>query len=515
MALCKEGVVALAKTGTGKVFFDRNYEVGEVDKRIYSSFIEHMERVVYEGIYEPGHPLADDDGFRTDIIDLVREMQIPLIRYPGGNFLSGYNWEDGIGPVDKRPVRLDLAWIAEETNKVGTDEFIRWAKKADTEVNMAVNLGTRDADAARNLVEYCNYPSGTYWSDLRIKNGAKEPYAIKTWCLGNEMDGHWQIGRKTATEYGRIALEAGKLMKLVDKRIELVLCGSSNAKMQTYPAWDMEVLETAYDVADYISLHNYFSIVGTTIKDFLAYGVEMQEQIRTIIAVCDCAKAKTRSKKTVNLSYDEWGIWNVEERENRNKWTFDWDMKNAISEGSYSFADALLTGSIMMTLLNNCDRVSIACQAQLVNHLSLINCAKGGRSWKQTIFYPFKHTSVYGRGTALRPVVESPTYGTEAWGQVPVLETAAVINEEKREFTIFILNRDTESAVETNFVLRGFEKLTPTEHIVYTNDDLMAVNSLDAPENIVPHTVKAPAMEGENMSVTLQSGSWNVIRMEF
>jgi len=474
-----------------------------------------MERVVYEGIYEPDHPLADEDGFRTDIIDLVKEMRIPLIRYPGGNFLSGYNWEDGIGPIENRPVRLDLAWIAEESNKVGTDEFMRWAKKADTAVNMAVNLGTRGADAARNLVEYCNYPSGTYWSDLRIKNGSKDPYAIKTWCLGNEMDGHWQIGRKTPNEYGRIALESGKLMKLVDKRIELVLCGSSNDSMPTFPSWDLEVLETAYDVTDFISLHTYYSQVGTTMKDYLACGLDMDEQIRTIVATCDYVKSKVRSKKTVNLSFDEWGIWSIEERANRDKWSFDWDMKNAISEGSYNFADALLTGSIMMTLINNSDRVSIACQAQLVNHLSLINCAKGGNAWKQTIFYPFMHTSIYGRGTALRSVVSSPMQSTEARREVPVLETAAVICEETRQLSIFILNRDTESAVATDFTLRGFEKLTPIEHIVYSNEDLMAVNSLETPENIVPHNVGVPDINNENMNILLKKGSWNVIRLKF
>lgn len=505
----------MAKLQNAKVYLDREYEVGKVDKRIYSSFIEHMERVVYEGIYEPGHALADDDGFRTDIIDLVKEMQIPMFRYPGGNFLSGYNWEDGVGPVDQRPVRLDLAWIAEESNKIGTDEFMKWAKKANTDVNMAVNLGTRGADAARNLVEYCNYSKGTYWSDMRIKNGAKEPYAIKTWCLGNEVDGHWQICHKTPNEYGRLALEAGKLMKLVDKRIELVLCGSSNTTINTYPSWDLEVLDTAYDVADYISLHNYFSIVDNTMPDYLASGIEMDEQIKTIISACNCIKTKQRSTKDVHLSFDEWGIWSEDERASRNKWKFDWSDKNAISEGSYDFADALLTGSMMMTFINNADRVKIACQAQLVNHLSLINCAKNGRSWKQTIFYPFLHTSLYGRGTALRPVVKSPTYSCESRSEVPMLEAASVINEEKRELTVFILNRDTECAVETDFVLRGFEQLKPIEQIVYHCDNLKEKNSLDKPENIVPHTVNAPEVNGEKMSVTLQSGSWNVIRMQY
>lgn len=192
---------------------DKEYIIGEVDKRMYGSFIEHMGRAVYEGIYEPGHPKADKDGFRTDVQELIKELQVPFIRYPGGNFLSGYNWEDGVGPVKNRPRRLDLAWQTTETNEVGTNEFLTWAKKVNAEVNMAVNLGTRGIDAARNLVEYCNHPEGSYWSDLRKSHGYEKPYGIKTWCLGNEMDGPWQIGHKTAHEYGRLAAETAKVMK--------------------------------------------------------------------------------------------------------------------------------------------------------------------------------------------------------------------------------------------------------------------------------------------------------------
>ena len=495
------------------LYIDKEFTVGKIDNRIYGSFIEHMERVVYEGIYEPSHPLSDELGFRKDILELVKEMQIPIFRYPGGNFLSGYNWEDGVGPVEKRPVKMDLAWIAYDNNRIGLNEFMQWAKRADTDVNMAVNLGTRGADEARNLVEYCNHKGGSYWSDLRKSHGVKEPYKIKTWCLGNEMDGPWQICTKTAVEYGRLALETGKLMKLTDKSIELVACGSSNDKLETYPEWDATVLDYVYPVADYISLHNYYTVAGESTPTFLAHGMDMDRQIKTIISTCDYVKAKKKSNKTINLSFDEWGIWNEEEKANRAKWTYDWEDANAISEGSYTFEDALLTGSIMMTLINNSDRVKIACQAQLVNHLSLINCAKGGRAWKQTIFYPFLHASLYGRGTALVTKIKCSVYETKEQGIVDTIHSAAVHNEEKGELVLFLLNRDVQNDVVLDCRLCGFSDYRPIEHIAYENDDLKAVNTLEK-DNIVPIVKKDFSKEDGSVKVQLSKASWNVLRLK-
>jgi len=230
-----------------KMIINKDFEIDKVDPRIYGSFVEHLGRCVYEGIYEPGHKTANAQGFRGDVKALVKELNTTIIRYPGGNFVSGYNWEDGIGPKALRPKRLDLAWKTMETNAVGLHEFVTWAKETNIEINMAVNLGTRGVEAARNIVEYCNHPSGSYWSDLRIKNGAKEPFKIKTWCLGNEMDGPWQIGAKTAEEYGRIAAEAAKAMKWTDESIELVACGSSSSQMPTFASWEATILEHTYE----------------------------------------------------------------------------------------------------------------------------------------------------------------------------------------------------------------------------------------------------------------------------
>jgi len=495
------------------VTLDRDFVIGEVDKRIFGSFIEHMERVVYGGIYEPGHPLADEDGFRRDIIALVREMDIPFVRYPGGNFVSGYNWLDGIGPVEQRPKRLELAWIAVETNRVGVNEFMSWSRKAGTEVNMAVNLGTQGVDSARHLVEYCNHPGGSTWSDLRKSHGHADPYGIRTWCLGNEMDGPWQISNRSGDEYGRIASQAGKVMKKVDPRIELVACGSSNDRIASYPEWDSVVLDYTYDIADYISLHVYYSGVGTDSRTYLARALDMDRQIKTIAATCDYVKAKKRSKKTLYLSFDEWGLWSEQERANRDRWTWRWEDANAVSEGMYSFEDALVAGSMLLTLLNNADRVKIACQAQLVNHLSLINCAEGGRSWRQTIFYPFKHTSLYGRGTALRPVVDSPSYETKDYGSVPLLDIAAVLKADGGELTLFAVNRDLEKPLMMEALLRGFGKYRLAEHIVYESADLKAGNNLHNPDRVVPHAGRGCAVEGERVKAALPRASWNVIRL--
>lgn len=500
--------------GKAKLTLDAAFQIGEIDSRIYGSFIEHMERVVYGGIYEPDHPLANEEGFRKDIIDLTRELGIPFVRYPGGNFLSGYNWEDGVGPKELRPVRKDLAWCAYETNQVGIHEFMSWLEKVGAQCNMAVNLGTRGIDAARNLVEYCNGDGTSTYAQMRVKNGHKAPYKIKTWCLGNEMDGDWQIGHKTAEEYGRLAHEAAKLMKKTDPDIELVACGSSNCTINTYPSWDLTVLDHVYELVEYISLHAYYSIDQNTMPNFLASSIDMAHQIEAIIATADHVKAKHRGKKDIYLSFDEWGLWNLEERKNRDAWTYRWEDANAISEGSYTFADALVTGSIMNTLINHCDRVKIACQAQLVNHLSLFNCVKGGHAWRQTIFFPFLHASRYGRGTALRTALQCDSYEDEKLGTVPMLDVSAVLSENKNEISIFIMNRELTQNIEFTCALNNFEgNYVPIEHIAYEGYALDATNSAKS-ENVVPVTRSDIIVDSNTITVNLPASSWHVLRLK-
>ena len=293
---------------TAEMHIEKDFEISRTDDRLFSSFLEHLGRAIYSGIYEPGHPEADENGFRKDVLALVRELHVDSVRYPGGNFLSGYDWKDGIGPKEQRPRRLDLAWKTIESNQFGIDEFYDWSCKAGTKIMAGVNMGTGTPKEAGQLVEYCNFPGGTYWSDLRAKNGHKDPMRIKLWCIGNEMDGKWQICHLNADDYGKKARETAKIMKWVDPGIELVVCGSAGRDMPTFPEWDRKVMEYTYDNADYLSMHRYYENHGNNL-DFLASFVDMDQFIRTLIATADYVKAEKRGKKDFNFSFDEWNVW--------------------------------------------------------------------------------------------------------------------------------------------------------------------------------------------------------------
>lgn len=491
---------------------NKNRLVSEIDKRIYGSFVEHLGRAVYEGIYEPDHPTANELGFRQDVIEAVSELNVPLVRYPGGNFVSGYNWEDGIGPREDRPKRLDLAWKSVETNEVGVHEFVDWAKQANTEVNMAVNLGTRGVDAARNLLEYSNHPGGTYWSDLRKENGAEEPFNIKTWCLGNEMDGPWQIGAKTADEYGRLAQETAKAMKLVDDSIELVLCGSSSNKMPTFGEWEYTVLEHAYEHVDYLSLHLYWENFDNDLPNYLAKSIHMDRFIKDVVAICDAVKAKKGSDKTINLSFDEWNVWYHSKDADAKR--EPWDIAPPLLEDIYNFEDALLVGCGLITLLNNSDRVKIACLAQLVNVIAPIMTVKDGEVWKQPIFYPFMQASNHGRGHVLDLQLESPTYDTKEFKDVPYLESTAVVNEEKNEVILFAVNRSESEELSIDVDLEGFNNLKVIESTELTGYDVKMTlekdhEAMEIKENT---TFKSDDM---NVSGTFKPLSWNMVRLSF
>lgn len=493
-----------------RMIVDKDFKISEIDNRIYGSFIEHLGRAVYGGIYEPDHPLADEQGFRKDVIELVKELQVPIVRYPGGNMVSGYNWEDGVGPREERPTRLELAWRVLESNHVGTNEFVDWARKVDSEVMMAVNLGTRGIDAARNMVEYCNHPGGTYWSDLRKKHGYEAPHKIRTWCLGNEMDGPWQIGHKTAEEYGRLALETAKVMRLVDPDIELVSCGSSSSHMPTFPEWEATTLEHTYDAVDYISLHQYYGNRDNDTPNYLAQSMEMDRFIHTVIATCDYIKAKKRSKKTLMLSFDEWNVWyhsNAADREIE-----PWSVAPPQLEDIYNFEDAILVGCLLITMLKRSDRVKMACMAQLVNVIAPIMTENGGAAWKQSIFYPYMHASVYGRGIALNPVISSPRYDSKDFTDVPYLESTAVYNEENEELVIFAVNRHLEQSLPLECDVRSFAGFEVIEHTVLENDDLKAVNTAQQ-QTVQPHANGDAKVDDGVVHTRLSKLSWNVIRL--
>ena len=499
---------------TAKMIIDKDFKVSKVDDRIYGSFIEHLGRAVYDGLYQPGNPLSDGEGFRTDVIDLVKELNVPIIRYPGGNFVSNFFWEDSVGPVDKRPGRRELAWRSLETNQVGVNEFARWADKVNSKMMMAVNLGTRGIADACNLLEYCNHPKGTKYSDLRISHGVKDPHNVKVWCLGNEMDGPWQLGHKTMEEYGRLAEETAKAMKLIDPSIELVSCGSSALDMPTFPRWESKTLECTYDHVDYVSMHQYYGNRDGDSADFLACSDDMDEFIRTVIATCDYVKAKKRGRKNINISFDEWNVWfHSNAADDDITENHPWQVAPPMLEDIYTFEDSLLVGLMLITLLKHADRVKIACLAQLVNVIApIMTDAGGGAAWKQTIFYPFMHASKYGRGVVLMPMLSTDTHDTSKHDHVTDVDSVAVYNEEKEELTIFAVNRTLDADIELTTDMRGMEGYKVTEHIVLENSDLKAVNCAGG-QHVLPKTVERSKMDGGIMTSMLHKASWNVIRL--
>lgn len=484
----------------------------EIDPRLYGSFIEHLGRAVYTGIYEPGHAEADETGLRRDVASLIRDLDIPIVRYPGGNFVSGYRWEDGVGPKELRPRRLDLAWRTVETNQFGLDEFMSWCRIANTAPMMAVNLGTRGIQEAMDVLEYCNHPSGTALSDMRIRNGRKDPYNIRVWCLGNEMDGPWQTGHKTAREYGRLAAETARAMRVFDKSLELVVCGSSHRAMPTFAQWEHEVLEETYDDVDFLSQHAYLAesaFRGDV--DYLASPLVIEAQIREAIATCDFVKAKLRKRKTMMISFDEWNVWD-QSAKCRNDIT-PWGIAPPQLEQAYTMKDALVFGGILLVLMRNSDRVRMACLAQLVNVIAPIMTQPGGPAWRQTIFYPLIHASRFGRGHVLQSFLKSSTQEHTEWGQVNDVDAVVTAEPETGVVTVFALNRSLTEDIPFNIQLddgnwRGFS------HRILQHDDLEAVNSAENPDKVVPRENCAPVLGGRAFEVTLPRASWNVFRIE-
>lgn len=508
----------------------KDFISGKTDDRLFGSFVEHMGATVYNGIFEPGHGEADENGFRRDVLALIRELGLSVIRYPGGNFTSGYNWEDTVGPLKERPTRLELAWKAIEPNTFGLNEFMKWISMVPAEPIMTINLGTRGVDAARNIVEYCNYEKGSYYSDLRRSHGVEEPYKIKTWCLGNELDGPWQIGAKSAEEYGRLAFEAGKVMKWVDPEIELVAVGSSNTRMAGYPEWDRKVLMETYEIADYIALHQYIdhhlifnevtprsfyeggeeSVLLDT-PDFLARSIHVDRQINSIVAACDYVKAVKRSKRTMYLSFDEWNSIAIKKHKDMDY--TEWEIGSPYDCGAHSMEEALSFASIMMSILRRADRIKIACQSLLVNTGPMIVAQKNGVSWRNTIFYPFMHMSLYGRGNVLTNVIESPVYSSREFSEVPVIDSLAVYNGEKNELTYFAVNRSSEP-VNIEIDVRDFGQVELIDHITMQDTDINSANTADNPNRVVPKQAQGTQINAGRIESTLQGYSWNVIRMK-
>jgi alpha-N-arabinofuranosidase len=502
---------------TARITIDRDFTIGDVPRRLFGSFVEHMGRCVYTGIFEPGHPQADSRGFRRDVLELVRELGPTVVRYPGGNFVSGYLWEDGVGPVEQRPRRLDGAWHTVESNAFGLHEFVEWAREADVEVMEAVNLGTRGVEEARALVEYANHPNGTYWSDLRRKNGAADPFDIKLWCLGNELDGPWQIGGKTAHEYGRLAQETAKAMRFVDPSIELVAVGSSNRQMPTFGTWEHTVLTHAYDEVDYVSMHAYYQEHDGDAASFLAEAVDMDAFIEGVIATVDAVKAAGKHTKQVDISFDEWNVWyqsGLETEDQPHLVAQQWREHPRLIEDTYNVTDAVVVGTFLHSLLRHGDRVKIANQAQLVNVIAPIRSEEDGPAWRQSIFWPFARIAQHARGRILRLAIESTQVSTTRYGDVDVVDAAATWDEENGTVALFLANRSLDEQSDVTVDLRGLGGASIRSAEVLTvpeGGDRSAANLVDDQDRVGLVALRGVAVVEGAVRATLPPLSWAVV----
>ena len=484
--------------------------IAPVDRRLFGSFVEHMGRGIYSGILEPGHAVADEDGFRTDVLELVRELGVTVVRYPGGNFVSGYRWEDGVGPREQRPARLDLAWHSRETNAFGLDEFMRWTRKAGVEPVMVVNLGTRGVCEALDLLEYANHQGGTELSDRRAAHGAAEPYGIHRWCLGNELDGPWQLGHKTATEYARLAAETARAMRQYDPRLHLVACGSSAASMPTFGDWERTVLEEAYDLVDAISVHAYYE-EGEDLGSFLASGVELEQTLDRVAAIADEVGARRGSSKRVGLAVDEWNVWYLS-RHLARPVPIDWPQAPSLCEDAYTVADGVVVGGLLIALLKHADRVVLACLAQLVNVIAPIKTEPAGPAWRETTFYPFALTAAHARGRVVRLPVVAPTITTARHGAVPTVDAVATIAE-GGAVSIFVVNRHPREHVLLSIARTDAWSPGVASATVLSHPDIHATNRRTDPDHVRPLPL-ATALTDGRLEATLPPASWAMLRLE-
>lgn len=500
---------------SARMRIDPLFQVGQVRRRLFGSFVEHMGRCVYEGIYEPGHPTADADGFRADVLELVRELGVTTVRYPGGNFVSGFRWEDSVGPKSERPRRRELAWHSTETNQVGLDEFASWAKKAGTELMYAVNLGTRGIPEAVDVLEYANLPPGTTLADQRVSNGHAEPHAIRMWCLGNEMDGPWQIGHRNADDYGKLASQVAKAMRKIDPDLELVACGSSTAQIPTFGSWEHTVLTHTYEDVDYISCHAYYQEYDGDTGSYLASPVDMDRFIDSVVATADAVGASLKSERTINLSFDEWNVWCMTDflDGGRITGTENWPIAPRLIEDTYNVVDAVVVGGLLISLLNHADRVHAASLAQLVNVIAPIRTEPGGGAWRQTTYFPFATTSRLAHGTALQVHLDCPTYRTAKYGEVPLVDAAAVWNGDTGELAIFVVNRDLHEdlTITVDVSQAGITRVFSAETL--GGADLSARNTLEHPDAVRPAVNESASVCDGSVTVSVPPASWTAVSL--
>ncbi|MBE6754605.1 MAG: alpha-L-arabinofuranosidase [Ruminococcaceae bacterium] len=522
-----------------------SYKIGEISPRIYGAFLEPIGSMVNGSMFNPKHPEADELGLRKDLTSELREAGLPCVRLPGGNFVSGWDWKDSIGPMSGRKTHLDRAWAQYIPNDVGHDEYLQWAERAGAEAMYTVNLGTGTLKDAADCIEYTNFPAGTYWSDLRREYGRKRPYGVKVWYLGNEMDGPWQIGsyERDPRGYGVLAHETSKMMKWTDPSIETAACVSSSPFLNHYPDWDMQALQECYELVDYISMHHYHCALPGDIPALMAGYQSYEEYIRTEIALCDYLKTKLHAPNTMMLSLDEYssgmrpqGEWHLGMRGNQNAVNFcsferfdkyirhdpdDWSTRRMPPWG-YEMARALANSSTRLTMLRHADRVKIGCSTGGIGEL----CASDREhTWKPMAHYPFTHLIRYGQGISLMPVVDCEKYDVPGYAiddmnqytgfeNVDYIQSAAALNEAAGEMTVFVINADTEAQHQLTLDARGFEGWRFVEHIHMFSADPDAITSYDAHSAVLPTVNTAAVCEKGTVTAMLEPLSWNVFRFE-
>jgi len=488
-----------------QVFLDTNRTIAPISPLLFGGFSEHMGRCVYEGIYDPASPHADDQGLRKDVIEALCDQAYTVIRYPGGNFLSGYNWLDGVGPKDQRPRRRELAWQSLETNQFGTNEFMEFCKRINAAPMLGVNMGTGSIQSASDLVEYCNTSSGTYWSDLRIKHGQRDPHNVRYWCVGNEMDGPWQIGHLDAVSYGNKAHEAAKMMKWISPDIQTILCGSSNDRMLTYPEWDRTALEIAWEQMDYLSMHYYAGNRENDTTSFLASAVAFERFVDTLDGTLRYVKAKQRSKHDVYLSWDEWQVW-YKGDPMQGKWA----EAPHLAEETYNLEDALVVAQWLNVFLRKSHVLKIACVAQIVNVISWLHTRADGML-KHPSYYAFKLVSNNARGEALDALVKAPQVETKQYDAVSMLDVSASYDAETQKGAVFIVNRSEKDSVTTDLIWQDGKTVHADQAWQLAGTDPKQVNTWESPDQLTAQSITAPKIEAGRASITLPPLSFTVL----
>ncbi len=480
-----------------RIKIDVERKIGSIDSMLYGNFTEHLGRCIYGGIYEPKSSQANADGFRKDVIDATKNLGVSVIRWPGGNFVSGYHWMDGIGPKDQRPRRKDLAWGDIETNQVGTDEFMKFTSAAGVEPYICVNMGTGTLDEARNWVEYCNAPPGLYYSDLRGKNGHPEPYHVKYWGLGNEVDGEWQMGHKNAEDYSKYALEAAKLMKWSDNKIKLIASGSSNYN-DKWVDWNRTVLTTLHDYIDYISFHHYSANREHDHYKFMAITTRVENIINITEGLINEVRTRYRMEKPIYIAFDEYNVWYRAFNEQK-------------LEEHYNMQDALVVAMYLNTFIRHANIVKMANLAQLVNVIAPMMVTQD-KLWMQTTYYPLSLFARNCHGQSLQTFVESDKYDAGDYKQIPYLDVSCVYNEQSQEIILNVVNRHQDKSIETS-IQNQFGKLAGKATVYEVNSgNLSDENSVT--EQKVKTREKEISLNGDSFSYTFPAHSFTMIKIK-